>query len=76
MLTRSLNGALISKSSTSKKILNVLSWEIKKPSDVEETSVPSSEMDQDQTLNLFAKTSVKKGSAPKVVGSDDHVIDI
>ena len=49
------------------------SWEIKKPSEVEETSVPSSERDQDQTLNLFTKTSLQKGNALKVVGCDDHV---
>ena len=49
------------------------SWEIKKPSEVEETSVPSSERDQDQTLNLFTKTSLQKGNAHKVVGCDDHV---
>ena len=52
------------------------SWEVKKPSEVEETSVRSSERDQDQTLNLFTKTSLQKGNALKVVGSDDHVIDI
>ena len=53
-----------------------LSWEIKKPSEVEETLVPSSERDQDQTLNLFTKTSLQKGNTLKILGSDGHAIDI
>jgi hypothetical protein len=39
-LHRSLNSALIPKSSTSKKILDILLLGIEKPSEVEETSIP------------------------------------
>jgi hypothetical protein len=39
-LHRSLNSALIPKSSTSKKILDILFLGDKKPSEVEETSIP------------------------------------
>jgi hypothetical protein len=39
-LHRSFNSALITKSSTSKEICIYFSWEIKNPSEVEETSIP------------------------------------
>jgi hypothetical protein len=38
-LYASLNSALITKSCTSKEILDIFFWEILKPSEVEETSI-------------------------------------
>jgi hypothetical protein len=77
-LHRSLNSALIPKSSTSKKILNILFLRDKKAirsgGDLNPKKV--AEWTKISHKKLITKTSLNKGNILGIVTSNDHIINI
>jgi hypothetical protein len=73
-LHRSLNGVIITKSGTSKKVLDVLIEAVRGRGSV--NTMEAAKRTKISHEKLLTETGLDKGSILRVVSSDDHVINI